>query len=186
MGHFCPPGSGFRIRIHWSDWIRIRNPSAGNTRRMRDTWRIFSRRMWTASSRTLWCPRIAASLQNSSRKCRRLVFQLRLGEAMDQIFGKMTAENFCSPWKLWRLPSCRNIVDPPWIFPPWRVMKKWRLLRRGWSLSSMTFSSRWRASPWWRRWTATDHGSGFSDTIKNKESCEGAWAQRGTYETGAS
>ncbi len=26
MGHFCPPGSGFRIRIHWPEWIRIRNP----------------------------------------------------------------------------------------------------------------------------------------------------------------
>ncbi len=26
VGHFCPPGSGFRIGIwiHWSDWIRIR------------------------------------------------------------------------------------------------------------------------------------------------------------------
>jgi len=21
---FCPPGSGFRIRIHWPAWIRIR------------------------------------------------------------------------------------------------------------------------------------------------------------------
>ncbi len=31
VGHFCPPGSGsgfrFRIRIHWPDWIRIRNPA---------------------------------------------------------------------------------------------------------------------------------------------------------------
>ncbi len=27
VGHFCPPGFGsrFRIRIHWPDWIRIRN-----------------------------------------------------------------------------------------------------------------------------------------------------------------
>ncbi len=29
VGHFCPPGSGFRIRIRiriqWPDWIRIRN-----------------------------------------------------------------------------------------------------------------------------------------------------------------
>ncbi len=29
VGHFSPPGSGFRIgiRIHWPDWIRIRNPA---------------------------------------------------------------------------------------------------------------------------------------------------------------
>ncbi len=31
VGHFCPPGSGFgsgfRFRIHWPDWIRIRNPA---------------------------------------------------------------------------------------------------------------------------------------------------------------
>ncbi len=29
-GSFCPPGSGYgfpiRIRVHWPDWIRIRNP----------------------------------------------------------------------------------------------------------------------------------------------------------------
>ena len=30
VGHFCPPGSGsgFRIRIHWPDWIRIQSGSA--------------------------------------------------------------------------------------------------------------------------------------------------------------
>ncbi len=29
VGHFCPPGSrsGFRIRIHWPDWIRIQSGS---------------------------------------------------------------------------------------------------------------------------------------------------------------
>ncbi len=32
VDHFCPPGSGsgFRIRIHWPDWIRIRNPGQKN------------------------------------------------------------------------------------------------------------------------------------------------------------
>ncbi len=25
MGNFCPPESGFRIRIHWPDWIRIQS-----------------------------------------------------------------------------------------------------------------------------------------------------------------
>ncbi len=32
VGHFCPPGSGsgFRIRIHWPDWIRIQSGSRSN------------------------------------------------------------------------------------------------------------------------------------------------------------
>ncbi len=47
VGHFCPPGSGpgsgFRIWIHWPDWIRIRNPASGNAIIVqRDTFRLHS------------------------------------------------------------------------------------------------------------------------------------------------
>ncbi len=33
VGHYCPPGSGFRIRIriHWPDWIRIQSGSWSET-----------------------------------------------------------------------------------------------------------------------------------------------------------
>ncbi len=40
VGHFCPPGSGsgFRIRIHWPDWIRIQSGSGSGSETL---WKIY-------------------------------------------------------------------------------------------------------------------------------------------------
>jgi hypothetical protein len=42
VGHFCPPGSGsgFRIRIHWPDWIRIQSGSGSATLHYRGRYQL--------------------------------------------------------------------------------------------------------------------------------------------------
>jgi hypothetical protein len=59
VGNFCLPGSGsgfrIRIRIHWPDWIRIRNAGCGvHTNWPCCRWRTWCCCWWTPASASRW------------------------------------------------------------------------------------------------------------------------------------